>query len=422
MNATERPSRAQSNASILLWQNRYRFILILGHGLITITLKWADILSADSVIGLKYGASRALTLDAAVVAVYLAFIAGLGLWMRAKRAVGTWAVRATLVADIVVIFGGVFVATPPEFYERALVLGMFSLLLTLLYFGWRLAAWGMVGMVGAFFAINVIAVRLTGGSGVLVETTWTLALFTVCFTVFMMLQADLGDRMGTILQIFERAREGDFSLTIDDEGGAHPDRITVIGASYDKMRAQLTNVILTDPLTQCFNPRGFDQLSMREIARAARSDSPLSMLALDVDHFKEVNDTFGHLVGDEVLREIGMLLRQTARLSDVVARTGGEEFAILAPDTDEHGAMLFAHRISEAFRAHRFGSIGDRKVTMSVGVAVASPKTTDVLRLLRARSDEALYAAKNAGRDRVEAWGEGKATRASQMNLRAIEE
>ena len=133
-------------------------------------------------------------------------------------------------------------------------------------------------------------------------------------------------------------------------------------------------------------------------------------------------DQVGHLVGDEVLREIGSILRQTARLSDVVARTGGEEFAILAPDTDEEGAMLFAQRLLDAFRSHRFPALGERQVTVSVGVAIALARTDGVLRLLRARSDEALYVAKRSGRDRSEKWHEGKATRASQVNLKAIDE
>jgi len=188
----------------------------------------------------------------------------------------------------------------------------------------------------------------------------------------------------------------------------------VIGAAYNKMRTQLTSVILTDPLTQCFNPGGFVQMAAREVSRAARANAALSMLALDIDHFKQINDTYGHLVGDEVLREIGNILRSTARLSDVVARTGGEEFAILAPDTDDDGATLFAQRLLDAFRTHKFTAFPDRKVTVSVGLAVAPARTDGVLRLLRARADEALYVAKRSGRDRAEAWREGKATRASQ--------
>jgi diguanylate cyclase (GGDEF)-like protein len=236
---------------------------------------------------------------------------------------------------------------------------------------------------------------------------WTLALFALGMTMFLSLQGDLGDRLSTIVQIFDRAPDGDFAVRVDDGGEADSGRITVIGAAYDKMRSQLTSVILTDPLTQCFNHRGFDQLSAREISRAARSNASLSLLALDVDHFKDINDTFGHLAGDDVLRTIGSVLRQTARLSDVVARTGGEEFTILAPDTDEEGAAQFAQRVLDAFRAHKFAPLQNRIVTVSVGVACATARTEGVARLLRIRADEALYAAKRGGRNRSERWRPG---------------
>ena len=138
------------------------------------------------------------------------------------------------------------------------------------------------------------------------------------------------------------------------------------------------------------------------------------MLALDLDYFKQVNDQHGHLVGDDVLRDVGEVLRTTARLSDVVGRTGGEEFNILAPDTDKHGAMLFAARILEAMRKHKFAHVKDQHVTISIGVAVESARVDDVARLLRIRADEALYVAKRAGRDRAEPWHEGQATRVSR--------
>jgi diguanylate cyclase (GGDEF)-like protein len=421
MSRPPKPDQAHANAAILVWQSRYRLLLIVAAGLGTLGLRWAGTLPEASIIVSRVGEGTALLLTAALIAAYFVFIAVLTVWLRRVREVGRWAVAATLTADIIALHGIVILASPPEWYERSLILSTFTLQLTMLYFGWRDAAWNLLGVVGAYFAMIVTA-SVADPTFSVVESLWTLALFTMAVTAFLSLQADLGDRLANIVQVFDRAREGDFSLTFEEETDTQPDRITVIGAAYDKMRTQLTSVILTDPLTECYNARGFDQLVAREISRAVRSDATLAMLGVDIDFFKEVNDRYGHLVGDDVLREVGAVLRQTARLSDVVARTGGEEFSILAPDTDEHGAILFANRILEAFRTRKFAHLGDRVLTVSIGVAVAQARADGVARLLRIRSDEALYVAKRGGRNRVEAWREGKATRASQMNLRAISE
>jgi diguanylate cyclase (GGDEF)-like protein len=415
MKTTQGADRAYSNAVILLWQTRYRLLIVAGAGGITLAFKWAGMLSADSVGAQQFGPEAALAYTGALLLGYCAFIAAIAFHVRSKRRVGYWAVTATLVADIVMFNGQVLLSTPPEHFARALILATFTVQMTLMYFGWRTGAWNLIGLIVGYLGILLVA-RSVDPAMRFAEALWTLGLFTVGLTAFLTLQADLGDRLASVVQIFDRARDGDFSLTFDEETAEHPDRITVIGAAYNKMRTQLTSVILTDPLTQCINPRGFDQLAAREVSRAARANTSLSMLALDIDHFKDINDTYGHLVGDEVLREIGSILRQTARLSDVVARTGGEEFAILAADTDDAGAALFAQRLLDAFRTHAFAVLPGRKVTVSIGLAVASARTDGVSRLLRARADEALYVAKRSGRDRTECWREGKATRASQID------
>jgi diguanylate cyclase (GGDEF)-like protein len=414
MKTTQGADRAYSNAVILLWQTRYRLLIVAAVGGITIAFKWAGMLSADSIAAIRFGTEDALVYTVALLIAYSVFIGAIAIYLRRKRRVGTWAVFGTLIADIVLFNGQVLLSTPPEHYARALILATFTVQMTLMYFGWRAGAWNLIGVIAGYLAILLVASTADPAMH-FVEGLWTLGLFTVGLTAFLTLQADLGDRLANVVQIFDRAREGDFSLTFDEETSEHPDRITVIGAAYNKMRTQLTSIILTDPLTGCFNPRGFDQLAAREVSRAARAHAALSVLAVDIDHFKDINDTYGHLAGDEVLREIGVILRNTARLSDVVARTGGEEFAILAPETDDAGATLFAQRLLDAFRTHKFAAFPDRKVTVSVGLAVAPARTDGVLRLLRARADEALYVAKRSGRDRTECWREGKATRASEL-------
>ena len=132
------------------------------------------------------------------------------------------------------------------------------------------------------------------------------------------------------------------------------------------------------------------------------------MLAVDLDHFKRINDDYGHLTGDEVIREVGELLRHTAREADVVARFGGEEFTILAPESSTDGAMILAERVLEAFRTHKFRSLPpDFCLTTSLGVAADLARDDEVAKTLLARADEALYVAKRDGRNRAVLWHAG---------------
>jgi diguanylate cyclase (GGDEF)-like protein len=208
--------------------------------------------------------------------------------------------------------------------------------------------------------------------------------------------------------MFERAEEGDFSLTYDVRADTRPDNVTLVGRAYNRMRAQLATIVLTDPLSECLNRRGFEQQLQLDVRRAARSNGSVAIVAVDIDHFKQVNDSFGHLAGDAVIREAGQLLRETARGGDVVARVGGEEFVILAPDTDVAGALHLAGRVVEAFRTRHFAGVdGKVPVTASVGVVADRVRDEHAGGDLRARADEALYAAKRGGRDRVVLWESG---------------
>ncbi|RUL99735.1 diguanylate cyclase [Rhizobium chutanense] len=160
----------------------------------------------------------------------------------------------------------------------------------------------------------------------------------------------------------------------------------------------------TDALTGIANRRVFDEAIAEEFARAGRVDSALSLLLIDVDHFKAYNDSYGHLEGDNCLRVIGEVLGSvTKRPSDLAARFGGEEFAILLPGTDRDGALRLARMLLSALHRraipHRESSKG--MVTVSIGVASMSERFSTPAELIDA-ADQALYAAKKNGRDRVE--------------------
>jgi diguanylate cyclase (GGDEF)-like protein len=157
----------------------------------------------------------------------------------------------------------------------------------------------------------------------------------------------------------------------------------------------------SDPLTGLANRRQLDHDLELEVERAARYRRPMAFLMLDIDNFKEVNDTFGHALGDSVLREIGELLRDHMRAGDTAYRYGGEEFAVLARETDLAGGRGVAERLRRAvedlYAAHTDGALS---VTVSVGLATLSPDAESALALVGA-ADGALYAAKRDGRNRV---------------------
>jgi len=167
----------------------------------------------------------------------------------------------------------------------------------------------------------------------------------------------------------------------------------------EEANAKLEALAGTDALTGVTNRRGFEEHLARELDRAARRQSPLSLLLLDVDWFKNYNDEFGHLAGDEVLRRLALLLRSQARSTDIVARFGGEEFAVILPDTLGEGSQVLAERFREIIEHAPWPG---RSVTASFGVSTWIPTLSprDAYTLVH-DADRALYASKSGGRNRT---------------------
>jgi diguanylate cyclase (GGDEF)-like protein len=150
----------------------------------------------------------------------------------------------------------------------------------------------------------------------------------------------------------------------------------------------------SDPLTGLPNRRHFEETLQRELARAARTEQPINLLILDIDHFKKINDTYGHQTGDAVLRAVARRLSETVRVGDVVARYGGEEFAIVMPNATTEDAVVLAERI-----LRNVANI-DVPVTASIGIATFIRHATDGSALIDA-ADRALYESKRSGRNRA---------------------
>ena len=163
---------------------------------------------------------------------------------------------------------------------------------------------------------------------------------------------------------------------------------------------ELEKLATTDGLTGIYNHRYFYNRLDEEFNIAVRYNVPLACIMLDIDYFKDINDTYGHREGDKILRELAMVMKRTVRSTDVVARYGGEEFAILLPHTDEKGAMFQAERMRRAVKGYRFpGLPEDKRLTISLGIATCRNEKVRRAEDLVKFADKALYLAKQKGRD-----------------------
>jgi diguanylate cyclase (GGDEF)-like protein len=176
----------------------------------------------------------------------------------------------------------------------------------------------------------------------------------------------------------------------------------------EALNKRLRKLSITDGLTELFNHRHVHELLRDEFERSRRTEEPLAVAMIDLDRFKQVNDTYGHPTGDVVLYETAQILRDTAREIDMVGRYGGEEFIAILPNTDEAEAARFAERVRAAVEAHEYRDEPNLiRMTCSSGVASFPSDGADSPEQLLKKADDALYEAKESGRNRV--------VRASQM-------
>jgi diguanylate cyclase (GGDEF)-like protein len=219
----------------------------------------------------------------------------------------------------------------------------------------------------------------------------------------------------TCLRVFDHgsmmvlacAEPGDIErLTDDDRLVVNAVASELVVAVENSQLYKLTKRLsITDELTGMFNYRYLQQRLDDEINRAKRYDKAVSLLMMDADEFKHFNDRYGHIAGDRALAEFRSVLGGVLREVDVVARYGGEEFAVVLPETDAAGAFVAAEKIREAIGAHAFGDENGARcctLTVSIGVATYPTYAQDKESLLR-QADDALYRAKNGGKNRVRA-------------------
>lgn len=180
-------------------------------------------------------------------------------------------------------------------------------------------------------------------------------------------------------------------------------RIKELQDELEEKNRELAKLSITDSLTGLLNHRHIQEVVHEEFERARRTGDPLSVIMFDFDHFKRVNDAYGHQVGDRVLQEMAEILNKTAREIDKLGRYGGEEFIAVLPETDHDDATVFAERVRERVERHPFavGRAEPLHLTVSAGTATYPQPGVYNPRTLVQRADQALYAAKAAGRNRV---------------------
>ena len=205
-----------------------------------------------------------------------------------------------------------------------------------------------------------------------------------------------------VYKLYDKEKEAFYYAHVVIQYGFFEGEKVIITFSSDatpqkEAEMKLQDMALQDALTGLSNRHNFDETSKQQINLALRYKHPLSLIICDIDHFKKINDQFGHLEGDQVLKHIADTIRNTVRESDIVARWGGEEFAILLPNTDQEDAHMVAEKIRENVEMLHIDKIG--KVTLSCGSATFQKDDTQMTWFHRA--DTALYRAKEAGRNQV---------------------
>ena len=245
----------------------------------------------------------------------------------------------------------------------------------------------------------------TQSSLFLIYTLMSIALISFIFT-YNQINKKVLQPISKMNEIIIAYQNGDDSIkkfdSHDDEIGLMIQAFFTMKEKLDEDYAQLEKLALTDPLTGILNRRAFFEISEQILKISLRNKTSFSILLLDIDFFKKVNDVYGHLVGDDILKYLVSTVSKEIRDSDVFARYGGEEFIVMLPDTDEDGARNLAEKMRESIELNPF-ACEKLSVEVTVSIGVAELRGEKLLRDVIHRADEALYMAKANGRNRVEA-------------------
>lgn len=303
-------------------------------------------------------------------------------------------------ADLVAMGALFYMTTVPLASNRFLILSALTAPLAAFYFGTPLGAYAALLAAAVYLLIGQILPSFVEGPRPI--SVWAnIALYGLSASVMVYTFGRFRARMNQIRLFCKIVEEGDLTGSLE-LSSANPDDLTLLARSFDAMRNGLAEQIGTDALTGCLNRRALESRLRADWRLAKRRGTHIALAAIDLDHFKQINDTKGHPVGDIVLQQLAGIMKSTARDTDAVARFGGDEFLILLPDTGWQGALTFAERLRRRVDDFTFGPPGNpMTITISVGVALARGTDPISPEELLKEADRSLYKAKQQGRNRV---------------------
>ena len=375
----------------LLWQRWVRYAGLLA--LVVLALVFGERANRDMLIPV-----------ASVALAYVLCVALTGERIRRAEIVHASRLPALLVtADVLALASLVWLTGSPAVASRMLLGALMVVQLAVFYFGWGLGIYAAVLSAIAFIAITlVLPPQAPGPVPALRDVAFTVGLFTLVSAVLISAYGSFRERMNRLRLFCKLVEEGDAHPVLDLGVDKRPDDLTLLAHSFESMRKRLGEQIGTDPLTGCLNRRALETRLRTELRQAKRRANTLAVLAIDLDHFKTINDTHGHPFGDLVLSGLANIMKETARDTDAVARLGGDEFFVVLPDTGWEGALIFAERIRRRVDETTFTSPrASMRITISVGVALARGTDPVSASTLMQEADQSLYKAKSGGRNRV---------------------
>jgi diguanylate cyclase (GGDEF)-like protein len=383
--------QASLRREVLMWQRWVRY-LALG-AMVLLSLLYSSTMQA------------ALTPLALLASGYIGVVFSTA-WIldrSSSRAAQSWIPSLLLTADIAALAGFIYLTSAPEQFHRILLLGFLSMQLGVFYFGRAHGTLAALLTIAAYllFAAGVPAF-VPGPRPPAVDVAFDVTLFALISAVLIYTFGSFRERMDALRMYCKVVERGEVATLPQLGAERWPDELTLLARSFQAMHARLAEQIGSDPLTGCMNRRSLEARLRSDLRQARRRGSTVAVVGVDLDHFKEINDTRGHPVGDIVLQQLAGIMKVTARDTDSVARFGGDEFVILLPDTGWQGALTFAERLRRCVDDYSFGP-PDTPVTttISVGVALGRGSEATSADALLKEADTALYKAKTAGRNRV---------------------
>jgi diguanylate cyclase (GGDEF)-like protein len=381
--------QADLQKEVILWQRWVRLVAIVAGA--------AAIVLTSSV------SARTSLILLGVALSYSAVVLLTGWIVQHDKSARTSALLPVLLvtADIVAMGAMFYATTVPLATNRFLILAGLTAPLAAFYFGWGLGAYAALLAASVYLLIGQILPPIIQGPRPI--SVWAnIALFSLSSAVMVYTFGRFRARMNQIRLFCKIVEEGDLTGSLDLSNAKYPDDLTLLARSFDAMRSGLAEQIGTDALTGCMNRRALEARLRADWRLAKRRGTHIALAAIDLDHFKQINDTKGHPVGDIVLQQLAGIMKSTARDTDAVARFGGDEFLILLPDTGWQGALTFAERLRRRVDDFTFGPPGSpMTITISVGVALARGTDPISPEELLKEADRSLYKAKQQGRNRV---------------------